>query len=370
MVRVGLAGAGAFGAFVLEALAPLPEVTLAAVAARTPARRQAAVARWQQARAALGLPATPVAELGDALELAASPQVDVVLVAVPPHLQPAVARVAVAAGKAVFLEKPGALQPEDLAAVDALARERGVAAALNLVMRASPLMDRVRRWYQAGWLGAPERWHVENWAGAGMPPDHWFWDPAQGGGVLVEHGVHFFDEVAWVLGARPRRALCQEWDHPQRSGAPARALAVVEYEGELAGRPWHLVASFYHAFVRAPGDERQVRELAFARGFVRVFGWVPEYLEADLDLPEGARAALAEDPLLRVEPGPGGRVRVQAALPDRQEAYRAMVRAGFQRLLAAAAGQGEPLAPLAAGVLALATARGRVGVEPCGHSAA
>lgn len=128
--------------------------------------------------------------------------------------------------------------------------------AVNLVMRANPLIACLRAWYQAGWLGRPERWHVENWARGELPAEHWFWDRSRSGGVLVEHGVHFFDEVAWVTGARPMRAWGCDWPHPRLPEARARAMAVVEYRGELApsgGGPWHLVASFYHGF-RAVGS--------------------------------------------------------------------------------------------------------------------
>lgn len=368
--RVGLAGAGAFGQFVLTALAPRADVMLTAVAARSRERREAAICTWQASRKRHGLPADPVAEWDDAAALAAGAPVDVVLVAVPPDLQPAVARAAIAAGRAVLVEKPGALAPEELAEVDRLARSRGVPAAINLVMRANPLLARVRDWYRAGRLGAPERWHVENWAGGELPPWHWFWERRRSGGVLVEHGVHFFDEVAWVLDARPAAAWSREWPHPRLPGVAARALAVVEYrpagpaaagQDPAADGSWHLVASFYHGFVRPAGDEHQVRELGFSRGWIRLYGWVPERLEAELDLPPEARAALAQDPLVQTAPAPGGRTRVTAALGDRDEAYRAMIRAGFDALLAAACGEGQPLAPLAAGVeaLAVATAAGR-----------
>ncbi|HEY8394503.1 MAG TPA: Gfo/Idh/MocA family oxidoreductase, partial [Thermaerobacter sp.] len=318
--RLGLAGAGAFGAFILEALAPLPEVTLAAVAARTPARRQAAIRRWAEARRAAALPVDGVAEVEDARDLCRHPDVDVVAVATPPDLQPEVALAAVAAGKPIFLEKPGALRPDDLAEVARRAEASGVPAAMDFVMRASPILERVRVWYRSGWLGAPERWHVENWAGGELPTGHWFWDPGRSGGVLVEHGVHFLDEVAWVLEATPGRAWSQAWPHPRLPGAMARWLAAVEYEGvppgdapsgglPSGGAPsgaapaastpsgaapagsapsgtapagsarWHLVATFYHAFVRPEGQEHQVRELGFRNGWIRISGWIPERLE-------------------------------------------------------------------------------------------
>jgi len=407
--RLGLAGAGAFGRFVLTALAPLPDVELAGVSARSDVSRAAALAAWRRAREEAGLaPGAPDAT-SDLLEQARRADVDVVLVATPPDLQPQVAQAAVEAGKALFLEKPGALSAERLQALAALARERGVAAGMNFVMRANPIINCVRRWYQAGLLGLPERWHVENWAGGELPTDHWFWDPGRSGGVLIEHGVHFFDEAAWVLGARPLRAWGAGWPHPRRTGLPARAMAVVEYEGTAAGRPWHLVASFYHGFVRS-ADEHQVRELGFTAGWLRIDDWIPRRLTGELRLtPEAVRAleeiARAEltafgcDPAVRTGAGvaprghdPAGRaaaeqagpvnssgnrtlagqapagptllvlplgdnrVRVDIHLEGGEPLYREMVRRGFMQLRRAAAGAGEPLAPLEAGANALAVA--------------
>ncbi|PZN07137.1 MAG: gfo/Idh/MocA family oxidoreductase, partial [Bacillota bacterium] len=296
--------------------------------------------------------------VGTARTLAPLPAGGVGAGATPPAPQRKGPRAPIAAGKPVFLEKPGALSPADLEEVARLAEERGVAAAMDFVMRASPILERVRAWYRAGWLGSPERWHVENWAGGELPAGHWFWDPARSGGVLVEHGVHFLDEVAWVLDATPGRAWSRAWPHPRLPGAMARCLAVVEYEGTLAGcGSWHLAASFYHAFVRPEGREHQVRELGFHNGWLRVVGWIPEGLEGELKLAPEGRKALQDDPLVKVIEGPGDTVRVSVRLPDRQEAYREMVRAGFRALLETAAGRGRPLAPLAAGVTALAVAR-------------
>ncbi|MBY6275044.1 MAG: gfo/Idh/MocA family oxidoreductase [Symbiobacterium thermophilum] len=357
--RIGMAGAGAFGRFVLTALAALPDVELAAVAARSEASRAAALAAWRAAREGAGLPPGAPEAVDDAVALAQRPDLDAVLVATPPDLQPQVAGAAIAAGKALFLEKPGALAAEPLRELALRARSRGVVAALNFVMRASPLIACVRRWYRAGLLGLPERWHVENWAGGELPPDHWFWDRSRSGGVLIEHGVHFFDEAAWVLGGRPVRAWGADWPHPRHPDAAARALAAVEYAGELDGRPWHLAATFYHGFVRRR-DEHQVRELGFTAGWLRIEDWIPRRLTGVLRVePEAARAlqeAAADLVRVEVRPLPDGRTWVEAAVAGGEATYREMIREGFVRLRRAAEGEGEPLAPLTAGVAALQVA--------------
>ncbi|MCL6594438.1 MAG: hypothetical protein K6T31_10710, partial [Alicyclobacillus sp.] len=49
-VRLGIAGAGAFAAFLAEAFAPMPDVVLTAVAAHTPAKREQTAAAFAQHR--------------------------------------------------------------------------------------------------------------------------------------------------------------------------------------------------------------------------------------------------------------------------------------------------------------------------------
>ena len=56
-------------------------------------------------------------------------------------------------------------------------------------------------------LGAPQRFLFENDASdEDLDDDHWFWDARHSGGIFVEHGVHFFDAAAMLLG-RPATAV-------------------------------------------------------------------------------------------------------------------------------------------------------------------
>jgi predicted dehydrogenase len=60
-------------------------------------------------------------------------------------------------------------------------------------------------------LGRPRHFAFRNLARDDhLPPDHWFWDSRTSGGIFVEHGVHFFDAAAWLLGSHPMEVQALE----------------------------------------------------------------------------------------------------------------------------------------------------------------
>lgn len=358
---LGVIGCGRFARFILAALAPLPGVTLRAVSSRREENMAAAAAAWTSARPAARASAHTVAGGGaDAPprhyprweDLVHDPGVEIVAVATPPHLHAAITRAALEAGRHLFLEKPGALDPADLDRAAETAAARGLAAAPNFVMRQNPLWRLVFSAARAGHLGRLERAAVENHAHGDLPPGHWFWDPAHSGGIFVEHGVHFFDLMTHLAGtAREVRGAAL----PNAAGprlAPDRVMAVA-----LHGSPGEAsLISYYHAFTRPAGMGRTWTDLVFDRGRVHMEGWTACELEADLyldaagerffrtaALPKGAWRAIKAEAL-----PPGGRrfesrrrpfeadrrVRVRIRLGDPEAVYAQCVRDGFHALLA------------------------------------
>lgn len=370
---IGVIGCGRFARFVLAALAPLPGLRLAALASRDAANREAAQRVW----AAGGRPTDP-GLYHDAGALLADPSVQVVLVMTPPYLHYALARSVISAGRHLFLEKPGALAPEHLAEAARLADARGVAATVDFVMRYNPLTRLVKRAVDQGILGPLERVDLCNEAHGDLPPEHWLWDAEKSGGLLVEHGVHFFDLVNWLAG--PGQAVAATaLPHPAGPAyAPDRVLAVAVHRGGAAagetggadgaygrpggppgaGPPGGVLATYYHAFTRPRGLARASLRLTFRRGFADLYGWIPERLDlAGVMSPEEA-AAFTLHPGAQVLAREGDRLEVRIVLPDRQELYRDAIRAAFTDLLRRAADQAHrPAVTLADAVAALHLAR-------------
>lgn len=121
-LRAGVIGAGVFGGYHAEKLAALPGVALVGVYDHHPAHAEALTAR------------VGGAVFQSEAELIAA--VDVVTVATPAIAHATSALAALAAGKAVYVEKPVATLPEDAGRIAALAAQRGVVAACGFLERA------------------------------------------------------------------------------------------------------------------------------------------------------------------------------------------------------------------------------------------
>lgn len=105
-----------------------------------------------------------------------------------------------------------------------------------------------------------------------LPLGHWFWDAAVSGGIVLEHGVHFFDAAAILIGTAPERVQAMASARPD--GRTDRVVCTVAHAG---GAP----ATHAHAFTHAHRAERQLMQLDPGLAEARVHGSIP--LRADLD---------------------------------------------------------------------------------------
>ena len=106
---------------------------------------------------------------------------------------------ALQAGKHVFVEKPLAMNKEELSLVTAAAAEhpdKHVMVGFN--RRFSPHVKKMKS-LLAG-RGEPLCMNMTVNAGI-IPPDHWVHDPARGGGRIIGEGCHFIDLLAFLAGS-------------------------------------------------------------------------------------------------------------------------------------------------------------------------
>ena len=154
---------------------------------------------------------------GEASELLGDEQTDLVFVTTR-HSEHArqVANV-LNAGKAVFCEKPLAVDAEQLAEVRA-ATETNPRLLVGYNRRFAPLAGEMRQFLGQGPMS------IEYRVAAGpMPPDHWLSDPAEGGRIIGE-GCHFLDFAAFLTGSHPVRVTAM-----RVGDDPDNVLASVEY---------------------------------------------------------------------------------------------------------------------------------------------
>lgn len=155
-------------------------------------------ARYEEISQQFGVPARSYDEL------LADPAVDAVCICTPSgqHAQQAIA--AASSGKHVLVEKPMALSLADADAMIAACRENGVQLGVCLQRRAEPLFRRVHDAIHGGDLGEitlgvvtmpyfrDEPYYAQaEWRGT------WEMD---GGGVLMNQGIHIVDLLLWFLG--------------------------------------------------------------------------------------------------------------------------------------------------------------------------
>jgi predicted dehydrogenase len=137
-------------------------------------------------------------------DLLADPEIDVICICTPSGQHATQAIAAAAAGKHVLVEKPMALRREDADRMIAACRDADVQLGVALQRRAEPLFKRVHAAAQAGDLGEltlavvtmpyfrpPAYFEQADWRGT------WALD---GGGVLMNQGIHMVDLLIWVMG--------------------------------------------------------------------------------------------------------------------------------------------------------------------------
>src|SRR6478672_469761 len=260
-LRLGIVGAGRFATFLTEAVADLPDVAVHVVTDQDP-------------EAAELLAKTYDARVADSWQqVLDDPTVDVVVVATPPASHGEIAREALWCGKHVFCEKPVATVPADLDALVAAAAASDRVLVVDHVLRYNPLLAAVTR-LQAELLGTPQRFLFENDASdEDLHDTHWFWDQDASGGILLEHGVHFFDAAAMLLG---RDATAVQATVARRTTGHVDLVSATVHHGE------DVLATHTHSFTHAHRAERQLMRLDHGSAETRIAGWIP--VEAVVDL--------------------------------------------------------------------------------------
>lgn len=178
-VRFGILGTGVIAGQLAAAFVDAAGCELVAVGSRTAASAQAFAERWH----------IPAAH-GSYEALCADPQVDVVYVATPHALHCENTLLAIAHGKAVLCEKPFAINAAEARQMVAAARDRGVFLMEAMWTRFLPLWTELRARIDAGLVGEGRLLTADFGFRADYEPETILFDPAMGGGALLDVGVY------------------------------------------------------------------------------------------------------------------------------------------------------------------------------------
>lgn len=198
MIRLGIAGAGAWGQLHLANFLKHPQVRVVAVATRSgrladnhPNRDQTQTAR------AL----TDVRMFTDFRELSTAADIDAVCVALPTHLHAEATLLALKAGKHVFCEKPMALTVAEARQMAETARASGKTLMIAHCLRFWPEYLAAERLVRSERYG---RVIAASFSRCGGLPtwgsDHWFHDPRRSGGAVIDLHIHDVDVCIWLWG--------------------------------------------------------------------------------------------------------------------------------------------------------------------------
>lgn len=201
-VRLGIIGVGAMGGHHARTVlsGAVPGCELAAVCDGDPER----LAPFE------GVPA-----FASDRELIRSKTVDAVLIATPHYAHTTIGIAALKAGLHVLVEKPISVHVADARKlIRAHTNPKQVFAAM-FNQRTDPAFIKIRSLVQGGELGAIRRiqWTITDWFRSQAYYDSGGWRATwagEGGGVLLNQGVHNLDLLYWIFGSPARiRATCK-----------------------------------------------------------------------------------------------------------------------------------------------------------------
>ncbi|MFJ5956638.1 Gfo/Idh/MocA family protein [Paenarthrobacter sp. NPDC092416] len=192
-INIGIIGASAIAPLaVSEPAALLPEVTVAAVAARGQHRaNDFAVAHDIETA------------YGTYEELIADPGIDAVYVATPNAAHFKWVMEAVSAGKNVLCEKPLAMNVEQAEQVRQAAEAAGLIVSEAFHYYYHPAFRRVLEIIRSGELGALQTAHIDFHFDARQRPEDIRWSAPLGGGALLDLGCYAVHAARSIFGSEP-----------------------------------------------------------------------------------------------------------------------------------------------------------------------
>src|SRR6266567_2014208 len=195
--------------------------------------------------------------------IAASKEVDAIVIATPPYYHPQHLEAAVAAKKHVYLEKPVAVDVPGALKVMEIGKRADGKLSFDVgfqIRDCTPFVELVNRihngalgkiicgeaYYLTGYLERPPR---PNASPVELRLRNWVYDRALSGDIIVEQNIHVINICNWILQAHPLRATASSG----RKGRPAG-------DGDASGN--------YHILFQYPNDvDVTFSSTQFAKGW-------------------------------------------------------------------------------------------------------
>ena len=163
----------------------------------------------------------------DAYKKVLETDVDLVILATPPHFRPMQLKAAIEAGKHAFLEKPAGVDPVGIRSIietSELAKKKGLSIVAGTQQRRMPQYIEVMKRVHSGQIGdivaaqcywdwGHQDWHFQKkqgeWSDMEWQIRCWPYFTWLGGDHIVEQHCHNLDIVNWAIGSHPIQCLAQ-----------------------------------------------------------------------------------------------------------------------------------------------------------------
>jgi predicted dehydrogenase len=215
--RWGILGTGGIAAAFADGLRALDDAALVAVGSRSAAAADAFGERF-------GVPRRHASYA----ELASDPEVDAIYVATPHTFHKQNTLLCLEAGKPVLCEKPFAINAAEAAEMIAAARSRGLFLMEAMWTRFLPHIAALRELLAAGAIGEVRQLRADFSFRAEFDPRGRLFDPALGGGGLLDVGIYPISLAWMVLGAPSRIVSMAELG---ATGVDEQAAMIFGYPG-------------------------------------------------------------------------------------------------------------------------------------------
>ena len=232
---------------------------------------------------------------GNAAELIARRDVDIVHIATPPSTHHALALACIAKGKHVLCEKPLAMSVTQADEMLAAAERAGVILAVNFVLRYNQVTHKVKELIDSGALGEVTAASLTNCAADSRLP------PRTGSGTRMFRAAFSSSTASTFSTCTATGWARARWCGPTRHSAPApgRRTASRASCSTSAERS----RSITTPSTRSRPLDRTEHRLIFELGDLRVLGWIPLTIEIDAAVSDTSLQQLAAcSPRLTLRP--------------------------------------------------------------------
>jgi predicted dehydrogenase len=171
-------------------------------------------------------------------ELLKDPRVDIVTICTPNHLHAMETIKAAEAGKHILIEKPVALNVEDLVKMRDAVRKAGVKTVVSFVLRWNPLFECIKGIQKTPALGRIFYAEVDYWhpLGRWYKGYDWVTTKESGGSMLLSAGCHAVDAIRYFVESEVAEVTAYSNNFGECCEYDANIVAILKFENGVIGK--------------------------------------------------------------------------------------------------------------------------------------